>query len=67
MPGLILHELQQCGFVCIECVCLTGLTVMDRPPLSSELNIIEAVWDHLDRERNKTNSREELLEVLNES
>ena len=25
MPGLILHELQQRGFVGIECVCLTGL------------------------------------------
>ena len=25
IPGLILHELQQCGFVGIECVCLTGL------------------------------------------
>ena len=25
MPGLILHELQQRGFIGIECVCLTGL------------------------------------------
>ena len=25
MPGLILHKLQQCGFVGIECVCLTVL------------------------------------------
>ena len=25
MPGLILHEFQQRGFVGIECVCLTGL------------------------------------------
>ena len=29
------------------------LTVMDWPPHSPDLNIIEAVWDHLDRERNK--------------
>ena len=32
------------------------------PPQSPELNIIEAVWDHLDRERNKRQpaSKEEL-------
>ena len=27
------------------------LTVMDWPPQGSDLNIIEAVWDHLDREK----------------
>ena len=27
MPGLILHELQDRGFICIECVCLTGQPV----------------------------------------
>ena len=30
---------------------------------SPDLNIIEAVWDHLDRERNKTKSKEELKEA----
>ena len=40
---------------------------MDWPPQSPDLNIIEAVWDHLDRERNKRpKSREELWEVLKE-
>lgn len=29
------------------------LTVMDRLPLSPDLNITEAVRDHLDRDRNK--------------
>ena len=28
MPGLILHKLQQCSFVGIECVCLTGLSAV---------------------------------------
>jgi len=36
------------------------------PSLSQDLNIIEAVWDHLDRERNKRQpiSKEELWDVL---
>ena len=29
------------------------LTVLDWLPQSPDLNIIDAVWDHLDRERNK--------------
>ena len=43
-------------------------TVMDWPPQSAALNITEAIWDHLDRERNKgqPNSKDELLEVLKE-
>ena len=28
-------------------------TVMDWPPQTLDLNIIEAEWDHLDKERNK--------------
>ena len=42
---------------------------MDWPPQSPDLNIIEAVWDHLDRERNKgqPKSKEELWEVLKEA
>ena len=36
------------------------LTVMDWPPQSLDLNIIAAVWDHLDRERNKGQPKEEL-------
>ena len=45
------------------------LTVIDWPPKSPDLNIIEAVWDHLDRERNKrqSKSKEELWEVLKEA
>ena len=49
------------------------LTVMDWPPQSPDLNIIEAVWDHLDREWNKgqPKSKEELFtkskEVLKEA
>ena len=45
------------------------LTVMEWPPQSPDLNIIEAVWDHLDRERNKRQpkSKEELWEVLIEA
>ena len=44
------------------------LTVMDWPPQSPALNIIEAVWDHLDRERKKKpKSKEELWEVLKEA
>ena len=39
------------------------------PPQSPDLNIIEAVWDHLDRERNKgqPQPKEELKEVLKEA
>ena len=33
------------------------LTVMDWPPQSAALNIIEAVWDHLNSERNKGQSK----------
>ena len=45
------------------------LTVLDWPPQSPDLNIIVAVWDHLDRERNKGQhkSKEELEEVLKEA
>ena len=43
-------------------------TVMDWPPQSPDLNIIEVVWDHLDSERNKgqPKSKEELWDVLKE-
>ena len=39
------------------------------PPQSPDLNITEAVWDHLDRERNKSQptSEEELWDVLQEA
>ena len=39
------------------------------PPQSPDLNINEAVWDHLDRERNKRQptSKEELWDVLQEA
>ena len=45
------------------------LTVLDWPPQSPNLNIIEAVWDYLDRERNKKQpkSTEELWQVLEEA
>ena len=45
------------------------LTVLDWPPQSPDLNIIEAVWDYLDRERNKKQpkSTEELWQVLEEA
>ena len=44
------------------------LTVIDWPPQSADLNIIEAVRDHLDRQINKgLKSKEELWEVLNEA
>ena len=43
--------------------------IADWPPQSSDLNILEAVWDHMDRERNKgqAKSKEELWEVLTEA
>ena len=39
------------------------------PPQSPDLIVIEAVWDHLDRERNKRQptSKEELWDVLQEA
>jgi len=39
------------------------------PPQSPNLNIIEAVWDHPDRERNKRQqtSKEELWDVLQDA
>ena len=39
------------------------------PPWSPDLDIIEAVWDHCDRERNKRQptSKEELWDVLQEA
>ena len=43
-----------------------ALTVMDKPSQSPDLNIIEAVWDHLDRERT-AQEQEELWEVLKEA
>ena len=45
------------------------LTVMDWHPQSPDLNIIKAVWDHLDRERNRgqPKSKEELWELLKEA
>ena len=30
-----------------------SVSAMDLPPQNQDLNITEAVWDHLDRERNK--------------
>ena len=45
----------------------TGLRM--NPHQSQDLNIIEAVWDYLDRERNKSQptSKEELQDVLQEA
>ena len=43
---------------------------MDWPPQSPDLNIIAAVWEHLDREQNKRlkkKSKDELWEVLKEA
>ena len=46
-----------------------SLTVMNWPPQSPDLNIREAVWDHLDRERNKQQPKPKvkLWEVLKEA
>lgn len=45
------------------------LTVMDWPPLSRDLNIIEPLWEHLDREINKRQPiyKEEFSELLKET
>ena len=43
------------------------LTVMDWPPQSPDLNIIEAAWDQLDREINKRQPESKLWEVLKEA
>ena len=40
---------------------------MDWLPQCPDMNIIKAVWDHLDRERNKGQPKEELWEVLKEA
>ena len=55
-PGL--HNLYQ--------VCYRYILIQTQSP---DLNIIEAVWDHLDRERNKRQptSKEELWDVLQEA
>ena len=37
------------------------------PPQSPDLNIIEAMWDHLDRERNKRQPTKEVWDVLQEA
>jgi len=44
---------------------LWSIFVLDNP----DLNIIEAVWDHVDRERNRRQptSKEELWDVLQEA
>ena len=41
MPGLILQEVQQCGFVGIECVCLTGLPAVQ---ICLLLKMYAALW-----------------------
>ena len=41
MPGLILHELQQRGFVGVECVCLTGLPAVQ---ICLLLKMYDASW-----------------------
>lgn len=45
------------------------LTVLEWPPQSPDLNIIEAAWEHLDREKNKKQpkSKEELWNVLQDA
>ena len=45
------------------------LTTLDWPPQSPDLNIIEAVWDYLDREKNKKQptSKDQLWRVLKEA
>ena len=42
------------------------LELMEWPPQSPDLNIIEAIWDHLDRKKfeKQPKSQEELWEVL---
>ena len=52
-----------------QCQADKTLTVMDWPPQSPDLIIIESLWDHLDRDRNKLQpkSKDELWEVLKEA
>ena len=55
---------------CLERKTVDGtLTVLDWPPQSANLDIIEPVWDHLDREKNKKHpkSKEELWTVSREA
>ena len=63
------HTANASGIIFGEKIHEKTLTVMDWPSQSPDLNIIEAVWDHLDRERNKRQpkSKEELWEVLKEA
>ena len=47
MPSLILHELQQRGFVGIECVCLTGLPALTVEQLKVCIHqvLLSISWD----------------------